>query len=201
MGRRRRLLPALAAALLAVATGACRSQKSVQQSGNPAMPMPELRMQALTVQSWGETGLEWELRAPVGEGFTRRNFIQVSSMNVQLFENGERSSQISANRAVMATSDPSRRDAPIEPMQGVLLSSGDMFMDGRVVVVSTDGSKLETDWIRYSGRDELIRSSAPVVIERPDSITRGRGLEATSDLQKVKIFNQTLVIPDQKDKK
>jgi hypothetical protein len=38
-------------------------------------------------------------------------------------------------------------------------------------------------------------STAPVTVERPDSITHGVGLEATTDLSHIRIFNQTLVIP------
>lgn len=197
MERRRRLLPALTAALLAVASPACRTAADPAAPQRSDDPAPELLMRGLIVQSWGGSGLDWEMRAPIGEGFTRRNFIQVSSMNVQLFDEGVKSTRISADRAVMATSATGAREPRIEPMEGVYLSSGDMFMEGRVVLVSTEGSRLRTDWVRYGARDEIIRSSAPVEVERPDSITRGKGLEATADLSTLKIFNQTLVIPDQ----
>jgi hypothetical protein len=202
MGRRRQRVPALAAALL-LALAACRhggkagAAKDVPAAERP----PELRMQGLIVQSWGANGLEWEMRSPVGEGYNKRNIIQVSSMDVQLYDKGEKSTKINADRAVMATSNPGPGDPPIEPLPGVLLSSGDMLLDGHVVMNSTEGTHLQTDWVRYDSRARIVNSSAPVQVERPDSITKGKGLEATADLSKLKIFNQTLVIPDRKDKK
>jgi hypothetical protein len=156
------------------------------------------------VQSWGARGLEWELHSPLGEGFTQRNVIQVSSMTVQLFENGQRSTEISAPRAFMATGDrpkPPELPRTIEPVTGIKLTPGDMYLDGGVVVVSTEGSRLATNWVQYYTAEGVIRSSAAVEVRRPDSITRGKGLEATSDLSNVKIFNQTLVIPGEPEKK
>ena len=151
-------------------------------------------MSGLIMQSWGAGGIEWEMRAPVGEGYTNRYELLVSSMDTHLYRDGQPSTRINARRAVMATGDPpgGRR---VEPMPGVALSTGDMFLDGDVVVVSTDGSRIRTDWARYSAGDGIIRSSAPVEIERPDSITHGFGLEATADLSSIKVFDQTLVIP------
>jgi hypothetical protein len=160
-------------------------------------------MHGLTVQSWGQRGLEWELRAPLGEGFTTRNVIRVSSMTAQLFENGEKSTQISAQRALMATGDrppPPAQPKLVEAAPGIKLTPGDMYLDGGVVVVSTEGTRLATDWVQYYVSDSVIRSSAPVEVRRPDSITRGKGLEATADLSRLKIFHQTLVIPGTAEK-
>lgn len=198
MGRRRRLLPSLTASAVLLACAACRHDKGPSGAGAAgADRLPELRMQGMTVQNWGPEGLEWEMRSPVGEGFTTRNFVQVSSMNVQLYDHGQRSTEISANHAIMATSGGGK-EPPIVPEPGVVLSSGDMFLNGNVIVVSTDGSRLQTDWVRYSVREKIIRSSAPVSVERDDSVTTGKGLEASSDLSRLKIFNQKLVIRDRK---
>ena len=202
MGRRRQRIPALAAALL-LALAACRHAKKggAEKEIPPAERPPELRMQGLIVQSWGANGLEWEMRSPLGEGYNKRFIIQVSSMDVQLYDKGERSTRINADRAVMATSNPGPGDPPIEPMDNVYLSSGDMLLDGHVVMVSTEGTRLETDWVKYDSRTRIVRSSAPVEVDRPDSITKGKGLEATADLSQLKIYNQTLIIPDRKDSK
>ena len=201
MGRGRLFVLALAIAGVA----GCRSHKKAADAASlPAADRPaELSMHGLTVQSWGPRGLEWEMRAPLGEGFTQRNLIQVSSMTVLLFEEGKRSTEISAPRALMATGDrPKPPDVanPVEPIPGVKLVPGDMYLDGGVVVVSTEGSHLSTEWVQYYVDKSVIRSSAPVEIRRPDSITRGTGLEATSDLSNVKIFKQTLVIPGAPEK-
>lgn len=191
--------------VLALAIGAfgCRSKKTGAAPVNPADRPAELTMHGLIVQSWGQRGLEWELRAPLGEGFTTRNVIRVSSMTAQLFENGERSTEISARRALMATGDrppPPAQPKVVDAAPGIHLTPGDMYLDGGVVVVSTEGTRLTTNWVQYYVADSVIRSSAPVEVQRPDSITRGKGLEATADLSHLKIFNQTLVIPGTAEK-
>lgn len=193
MERRHLLLLALT---LGLAAG-CRSEKKKGSAAAPAEKPPELAMHGLKVQSWGPRGLEWEMRAPVGEGFTQRNVIQVSSMTAQLYENGQPSTQVSAPLAIMATGDrprPPEVPHPVQPKPGISLVPGDMYLDGGVVVVSTDGIRLTTDWVQYYVDEQVIRSSAPVVVTRPDSVTKGVGLEATTDLSSIKIFNQTLTI-------
>ncbi|MBV9079774.1 MAG: LPS export ABC transporter periplasmic protein LptC [Elusimicrobia bacterium] len=205
MGRPGRLLPQLIAPFLALIVAAgCRAAKRGGAAANagPVEPVAELRMQGMTVQSWGINGMEWEMHAPTGEGFTQKNFIRVSSMSVQLFDRGKRSTQIAAQKAVMATGNPTATSAaPSDVGGGIVLAPGDMYMDGGVVVVSTEGSRVSTDWVKYTAKDQLIRSTAPVEVIRPDSITKGRGLEANSDLSHLKIFNQTLVIPGTEEKK
>ncbi len=198
MGRRRKLLPSLTAFAVLLASTACHKDKAHSREAAPVEILPELRMQGMTVQNWGVDGLEWEMHSPVGEGFTTKNFVQVSNMSVQLYQGGQKSTMLTADHALMATGNPGKNDPPLEPMSGVVLSSGDMFLNGNVVVVSTDGSRLQTDWVRYSVQDRIIRSSAPVSVEREDSITTGKGLEATADLSRMKIFNQKLIIHDKK---
>jgi lipopolysaccharide export system protein LptC len=160
-------------------------------------------MKNMRVQSVAENVLQWTLNAARAEGFTTRNFLRAIDMRVQLFENGAKSSDITANEGIVATDNT----APVtvrgfsEGFTGHSFKKGDMFMDGDVVVVSTEGSKLTTDWIYYDKTTDLITSTAPVQIVRSDSITRGQGLEASADLTKVKIFKQTLVIPGGPDEK
>ena len=74
------------------------------------------------------------------------------------------------------------------------LYGGDMFLDGHVVVLSTEPARLSTDWIDYRKSQGVIVSTAPVELIRGKTNTKGRGLEATPDLRSVKIFNQTVVI-------
>jgi lipopolysaccharide export system protein LptC len=149
-------------------------------------------MTGMRVQSFDNGGLQWALSAPVGEMYTRKNLMRVSSMTVTLFQNGQKSSEISAGEGLMGTGKPSSLAAPATGY----LAPGDMYVNENVVVTSTDGSKMTTDWATYSKRTDLITSTAPVQIKRSDSVTKGVGLEASSDLTKVRIFNETLVIPE-----
>lgn len=58
------------------------------------------------------------------------------------------------------------------------------------MLVSTDGVRLESPWMRYDAGDDLLSSTAPVVITRAGSTVRGVGWEARPDLSVVEIREQ-----------
>lgn len=151
-------------------------------------------MGGLKVQSYGLEGLQWEMTAPRGEAFTARAMMRVDNLHVELFENKAKSTDLTADKGIMYTGDPADHMGRSSPRDGVVVSSGDMYLDGNVVIVSTDGNKLSTDWVHYRQADQIIVSCAPVTMIRQNSITRGVGLRATPDLNRVEIYNQTLVI-------
>ncbi len=196
MGSARRAVLALTFFTLA----ACRPSSTVDKSPKSALPserQSELKMSAMHIQSYGDNGLEWEMTAPFGEMFTRKNVMRVRNMNVQMYENGQKSTLITADQGLFSTG--ARPDGAVVVTQdlfGVQLSSGDMYLNGNVVMVSTDGSKMTTDWAHYHHKTDLITSTAPVRVDRQDSTTRGIGMEATADMTRVHIFNETLTIPD-----
>ncbi|MCG3203498.1 MAG: Lipopolysaccharide export system protein LptC [Elusimicrobia bacterium] len=157
----------------------------------------DLRMTGMHVQSYEQAGLDWEVIAPYGEVFSKRNLMRLKSLAVQLFDAGQKSTDISAEQGIMYSN--TMLGPPKENTQtfwGVDLEPGDMFLVGNVVMVSTDGTKMSTDWAHYHKKTDLITSTAPVKVLRADSITYGVGMEATADLSSVHIFNETLVIPD-----
>lgn len=195
-----------------LAATSCRSKKTAA-AANDAQALAalevqsELKMTKMQVQSYGDKGLEWELVAPYGEVFSRKNLMRLREMTVQMFEDGKKSTDISADLGVMST-DPavqSLSGQPVSPENagkavfGIELEPGDMHLSGEVVMISTDGGKLTTDWAHYHKKTDTVTSTAPVKVERPDSITYGVGMEASADLSRLHIFNETLIIPEKKD--
>jgi lipopolysaccharide export system protein LptC len=187
----------------------CRHKEQKNSAAPAAGPVeqPEFVMSPFRIQAFGSPGLEWELRSPQARAYTSMNVMRAEQVDLTLYDNGEKSTNIQSDRGVfciqngvLAAPAPGFTAAAIEE-QGTPLQTGDMFLSGNVVVVSTDGTKLLTDWLHYQKAREIIRSTAPVQIVRPDSITNGTGLEATPDLQRIKIFNQTLVIKGDDEKK
>lgn len=156
----------------------------------------ELVMKPIRVESYGVDGLEWALEAPIAEGYSQKNIMLVNDMKVSLFDKGQPSSTIQAKEAFISAKMTKKDGIAVERTQfrNVTLDPGDMFLRGDVVVVSTDGTKIMTDWAEFDKSSELITSSAPVKVIREDSITEGVGLRATSNLAQVEIFNQTLII-------
>lgn len=194
MGHRRQFIPGI---VILAALSACRNNPSNPSASESA---PERRadqkMERLRLQAYGPNGLEWELVSPVGEGYSADGKTVVKNLKVDLYSNSQKSSTVTADRGVMfsgvSPEGPNRslNDVP------VLMEPGDMFLDGHVVLVSTEGHTLTTDWAHYKKKFDLVVSTAPVELVRDDSVTRGVGLEATPDLAVVKIFKETLVIRD-----
>ena len=170
-----------------------RGTKKSESNGK----LSQLQMTGMHIQSYGNDGLAWELVAPYGEVYTKKNMMRVKNMRATLYQKEKKSSDISAFEGYMSIDDVQTPAATDERnLRGVHLEPGDMYVNQDVVVISTDGTHLTTDWALYSKKTDLITSSAPVKVVRADSITNGVGLEASSDLINVKIFNETLVIPD-----
>jgi hypothetical protein len=55
---------------------------------------------------------------------------------------------------------------------------------------------LFTEWLHYKKKIDLIVTDAPVRVEGKDSVTEGIGMQSTPDLKDIKIFNQTITIPE-----
>lgn len=208
MGRYSQVLFSLAALLL-LAIG-CRSNKdrARELAAKVSQEQPEFVMRPFRIQAYGRPGIEWEVRAPEARAYTSMNVMRAEQIEMALFEQGALSTTIRSDRGVFCIQDefssPNprvRASTSTVQEQGYSLNAGDMFLSGNVVVISTDGSKLTTDWVHYQKSADIINSTAPVKIVRNDSITNGVGLQATPDLKRVKIFNQTLVIKGDEEKK
>lgn len=165
---------------------------------------PELRMEKMRTQSFGPSGVEWELITPSAQGFSKQNKMYAQDIKIVMYEKGRKSTDLTANEGVIRFEDTQVSSAavPVRLKQGAVgLGPGDLYLTGDVVAVSTEGSKLFTDWLRYDKSSGLITSTAPVRVVREDSITEGVGMEATSDLSQVKIFKQTVTIKEKALKK
>lgn len=176
------------------------TEKSTVLNSNGIFETPELVLKGLRVQSYLKNSLEWNMDAQKGEGFTTSSFFRLFEMNLDLFKNGGKSAAIQSDQAFIDFSQTGSSQPVVQKMTGFAMGPGDMLALGNVVVVSTDGSKLLTDWLHYHRQTDLITSTAPVQLLRADSLTHGTGLEATPDLTRVKIFKQTVVIKGEEGK-
>lgn len=181
----------------AAVLGGCRASHppSVDEMKDISDEQPTLVMEQVRVQTFGPDGLEWELVAPLARTFSRKDMVLVNDLKVNLFEESKPSSTIQADEGIMR-SDSGASSSELS-VQGVSLSTGDMFLNGHVVVVSTDGHTLQTDWLYFNKKADLITSSAPVRVERSDYITEGIGMKAKPDFSSLEIFDQTVLMKDQ----
>jgi lipopolysaccharide export system protein LptC len=197
------------AVLLFLAAGCRHHKKTAPSEDAGAAEQPEFVMSPFRIQAFGDSGLTWELRSPQAKAFTTMNVMRADQVDLTLYQNGQKSTSIQSEKGIfciqngmVADTRSGTAQAPADIHEGgITLQSGDMLLSGNVVVVSTDGTKLLTDWLHYQKLREVIVSTAPVKIIRADSITDGTGLEATPDLQRVKIYKQTLTIKGDDEKK
>ncbi|MCE2437845.1 MAG: LPS export ABC transporter periplasmic protein LptC [Candidatus Latescibacteria bacterium] len=61
--------------------------------------------------------------------------------------------------------------------------SGDMVVTGGVAVVATNGTRLETDTLRWNRETDMIKGNGRMTLRRPDGEETGEGFEASSDLK------------------
>lgn len=182
----------LAGLILLAWVGACRSRSSSNDAKPENKLFADQTMERLHIQSYGVNDVEWELSAPKAEVFSEKGQTVIHNLEVELYEKGKKSTTVTADEGLMLAGETTA-SLSLSTFS-VTLKAGDMFLSGNVVMVSTEGNRLSTEWAHYQKERNLIVSQAPVKVIRPDSITEGVGLEATPDLAKVKIFNQTLVI-------
>jgi len=179
-------------ALIVLIAPACGSGKNAKAPANNAGVDPALqntlKMFDLHIQSFTDAKIAWDVTSPLGELFPANNTMRLHRMNSIMYDNGARSADLKSDLALLATGPNS------QPVNGVLLADGDAYLSRNVVMVSTDGTRVETDWTRYSKKNDLIFSTAPVRVIRNDSITDGIGMEARPDMSELKIFKQNLVI-------
>jgi LPS export ABC transporter protein LptC len=122
---------------------------------------------------------EWRessLSARKADVFEKENRIDILEPVAQFYEQGQLSSTLQAGRGRM---DSQTRD---------------VWAWDSVVIISTDGARLASDWMHYISAKDRIVSTAPVTITRPGSVIHGRGWEATPDLSQVVVHQQEVEI-------
>jgi len=144
----------------------------------PKMPLPEQTVVRFTLDAYAEGVKDWSLTAPRADLFETMNRIDVKRPTVQFFERGRPGSVMDAGAGIVHT------------------DTQDMRAWAGVVMVSTDGARVESDWLDYKNKEERLISTAPVTIVRGGSVTRGVGWEASPDLSEIIIRQQTVEIED-----
>lgn len=78
----------------------------------------------------------------------------------------------------------------------------DVALVGTVVIIALrDKTTLRTERLDYSAQTERFRTEVAVVVERPDAVLHGRGLEADAALTDITIYHQETRIKGQTPRK
>ena len=62
--------------------------------------------------------------------------------------------------------------------------TSNMLVFGKVILVSTDSTRLETDSLAWERETDKITGNGTVTLRRPDGVETGVGFEASSDLKR-----------------
>ncbi len=169
-----------AAGFLAVLLSACRGASA--PSGPPDSPSGPRATQTVddfAIDAFVEGRRNWTLLSPRAEVFETEGYIDVRAPAMRFYEQDQLESTLEAGRGRIQT------------------ESKDVWAGGGVVLVSTDGARLTSEWLRYAGDQDRISSTAPVTITRRGSVIRGVGWEASPDLKEVVVHQQRVEIQNE----
>ncbi len=68
------------------------------------------------------------------------------------------------------------------------MKTRDVRLEGAVHATSDQGTELTTELLRWRAASKRVQTDRPVTISRGGLVSRGRGLEAETDLERVRIF-------------
>jgi len=68
------------------------------------------------------------------------------------------------------------------------LKTKDVRLEGEVFARSDQGTELRTEALRWLAASRRLQTDQPVMVSRGGMVSRGRGLEAETDLEQVRIF-------------
>ncbi len=133
-------------------------------------------MRDFSLNNYMKGQLDWALTAPHADIFELEHRVEMERPFIQFYKDAEKSSTLESMRGRINT------------------ESKDMWAWDSVVMTSTDGARLTSDWMQYVSALDRIQSTAPVTITRGGSVTNGVGWEAKPDLSQIVIHKQTMEI-------
>jgi hypothetical protein len=155
--------PVLALVLLLFGLSSCQNKSAVVQvvAVKPSNAVPELTVDNMNAQSYDGSGLKWNVHGQSSLVYSSKNLMKIIAFDATMFDNGQKSTHIVADQCLKNTASESapQGSGMSEIDSGLTLDIGDMYLKGNVVVISTDGNKLSTDWLHYHKKTELITSS------------------------------------------
>jgi len=155
----------------------CRSSHPAGRVEKAAAVSPDQVIRNFSIDSFAGKEKDWHLESPRADIFESENRIRIQKPSIRFFENSEPSSSLEAGAGEIQTS-----------------GARDLWAWDQVVMTSTDGARLTSEWLHYISEKERIVSTAPVTIVRPGTTIQGVGWEATPDLSEVLVRQQRVEI-------
>jgi LPS export ABC transporter protein LptC len=163
-----------AALLFGALLAGCSSKKGPGTGPAEKQSAPDQVISQFSVDNVVDGERRWVLESPKAYVYETEKHVDIDYPKIRFMDKGKPGTLMQAGRGRYFTETGSLRS-----------------WDG-VVLVSTDGALVESPWMDYDARRDLVTSTAPLTVTRQDSILRGVGWEAKSDVSRVIVHHQTI---------
>lgn len=136
-----------------------RSRGSSVPPSEPAQSKADYRIKEVHLQEEDRGRASWQLDAEYGEVFEDRG-------------------KTVMKKVVIRINEPTRAWTVSGDEGDLLRDSKDVELRGHVVVVSSDGLRMETDRLNWAAKEQRVWTDTPVTIWRTGVVVRGQGFES-----------------------
>lgn len=140
----------------------------------------DYRIKEIHLREEGRGGIRWQLDADQAETFEQQGKTILKKVRIGIEEPG-RTWTVTGNEGEMTQ------------------ESKDVELRGSVVIISSDGFRLETSRLYWVGNDQMAWTNDPVTVYRAGAVVKGQGLEARVEQQTTKIKGRVHAVFTPKD--
>ncbi len=138
-----------------------RSRGAKSHPPEPAQSKADYRIKEVHLQEEDSGRASWQLDADYGEMFEEQGKTLMKKVTIRINE---------PTRAWTVNGDEG----------DMLRDTKDVELRGHVVVVSSDGLRLETNRLNWAAKEQRVWTDEPVTIWRSGMVVRGQGFESRS---------------------
>jgi LPS export ABC transporter protein LptC len=137
----------------------------------PAATNADYRLKQVRLQETARDGSRWQLDAEYSETFEEQNTTAMKKVTIKVDQPSSKSP---------STASPSTaRSWTVTGDEGDLnQETKDVELRGNVVLVSSDGLRLETERLRWDAAAQRAWTDEPVIIYQAGTVVRGTGFES-----------------------
>lgn len=162
----------------------CSSQVPPQKLAD----RPDQWLEKFTITETSSGIPVWILNSATAQVYNKQKKAVLENIRIQFMNVKNMKKNQSSESLQLAKKNQTQAARMTSPNGEVTLDTHDLAAWGGVEVETEDGTKLFAERLEYSTSKQMIYTDSAVKIIRKDSVLIGEGLEATPDLETVKIF-------------
>ena len=136
-----------------------RGRGAQVDSGEPVTTKADYRIKEVSLQEEMKDGVSWQLQADQAETFEQADKTVLRKVRIQIQE-PERSWSVTGDEGEM------------------IQATKDVVLKGNVVLVSSEGMRLETTRLRWDADTRRAWTDDPVTVYQKGTMVQGKGLDA-----------------------